>query len=475
MLMVFMSILNDLNAIHRRFKTVGAALMRANLNNTHSGNLSCRDPRDPERFWITASGSPCGSLAIKDLVAVRFRDMHHEGPVRPSSEANTHRRVLELPGVGACAHCHAIASTLVGFETPQQAVFLSPLDAPGSPPREHLFQPVDAWGAGLIGAVPVGVFQNTVGSTEMEQRIPAYLRRAPVAVVKGHGPFARGQSLEQCLHHLNVLEHSSAVAIALRRRGVDTRTLQEAIRSTGARAVFGWTPRRVDAWAQPPQPACASRIRDEFRDWLSYNFDLGLGTFGTGSMSRKISADEMIFCPMSAAPRGIEAPLERLPLHPKGLSQDADLRLHRQVYTRTAFKACMLAASPLATAEAMAALTAAAGIEALVKAPGPRLRPAGGRPMVVPVDAESIYYKIRLPVASAHDLAVDAEADTLTGLLQAGSGCVLIAGWGVVSAGEEHLGQAAYRLSLAERIARFRLEVDLNHRLFGAPPLAAFE
>jgi ribulose-5-phosphate 4-epimerase/fuculose-1-phosphate aldolase len=473
--MVSMSTLNNLNAIHHRFKTVGAALMRANLNNTHSGNLSCCDPRDSDRFWITASGSTCGNLSPEDLVAVRFSDMRYAGSVRPSSEANTHRRVLELPGVDACVHCHAITSTLIGFEAARHPIFLSPLDSPGPSPREHQFQPVDAWGAGLLGAVPVGAFQNTVGSSEMEQRIPAYLRQAPVAIVKGHGPFARGQSLEQCLHHLNVLEHSATVALALQRRGIDARPLQKAIRSAGARAIFAWSPRRMDAWERSPELACASRIRDEFRDWLSYNFDLGLGSFGTGSMSCKLSADEMIFCPMSAAPRGIEVPLQRIPLHPKGNEDAADLRLHRLIYTRTPFKACMLAASPLATAEAMAALAAAEGIDALLNASGRRRRSVGEHPMVVPIDAESIYYKVRLPVASIHDLAVDAGADIVPGLLQTGNGCGLIAGWGVVSAGEEHLGQAAYRLSLAERIARFRQEVDLNHRLFGAPPLAAFE
>lgn len=473
--MVSMSTLNNLDAVHHRFKTVGAALMRANLNNTHSGNLSCCDPRDSARFWITASGSTCGNLSPEDLVSVRFSDMCYAGSVRPSSEANTHRRVLELPGVDACVHCHAITSTLIGFESARHPIFLSPLDSPGPSPLEHQFQPVDAWGAGLLGAVPVGAFHNTVGSSEMEQRVPAYLRQAPVAIVKGHGPFARGQSLEQCLHHLNVLEHSATVALALQRRGVDTRALQKAIRSAGACAIFAWAPRRMDAWERPPEPACASRIRDEFCGWLSYNFDLGLGVFGTGSMSCKLSADEMIFCPMSAAPRGIEVPLQRIPLHPEGHEDAADLRLHRLIYTRTPFKACMLAASPLATAEAMAALVAATGIEALLQASEPRRRPAGEHPMVVPIDAESIYYKVRLPVASIHDLAVDAGADIVPGLLQTGNGCGLIAGWGVLSAGEEHLGQAAYRLSLAERIARFRLEVDLNHRLFGTPPLTAFE
>ena len=45
----------------------------------------------------------------------------------------------------------------------------------------------------------------------------------------------------------------------------------------------------------------------------------------------------------------------------------------------------------------------------------------------------------------------------------------------MIAAGEENLGQAAYRVSLAERIARFRQEVDLNHRVLGGPALAALE
>jgi L-fuculose-phosphate aldolase len=448
--------------------------MRVNLNNTHSGNMSCRDPQDPGRFWITASGSPCGDLAPADLVALRFEDMRYEGSARPSSEANTHRHVLKLPGVTACIHCHAIASTLLGFETVQQPIFLSPIDSPGSEALEFLFQPVDVWGAGLIGAVPVGVFQNTVGSAEMEQRIPAYLRRAPLAIVKGHGPFARGQSLEQCLHYLSILENSAVVAIALRRGGVDTQALQCAIRSAGVQANFAWTPRPMVGLERPSEPAVEAADRREFTAWLSYNFDLGLGAFGTGSMSRKLTADEMMFCPMSAAPPGIEVPLQRISLHPKG-PEAADVRLHRLIYTRTSFKACMMTASPLATAEAMAVLAAADGMNARVDPPEAHLRSAADGLVVTPIDAESAYHNVRLPVTRFDALAVDAGADLLRGLLQAGNGCCLIAGSGTIAAGEERLGQAAYRVSLAERIARFRLEVNLNHRLLGGPAVVVFE
>lgn len=465
---------SEIAAEHHRFRVIGAALMRLNLNNTHSGNMSCRDPLDPQRFWVTASGSQCGWLSPADLVAVRFDDMSFTGPGRPSSEANTHRRVLELPGANACVHSHAIATTLLGFETEQRPLFLHRAGPSVEHPEDCHFQPVDFWGAGLLGAVPVGVFRDAVGSIEMERRIPAYLRRAPVAIVKGHGPFARGQSLDECLHFLSVLENSAATAIALRRRGVDTAVLQNAIRSGGVQAAFAGAPRRMAVQERDLAPAVDAALVGEFSHWLAYNFDLGLGAFGTGSMSRRVSAGEMVFCPMSAAPGGIEIPLARIPLEPSA-SEAADVRLHRLVYSRTPFTACMLAASPLATAEAMAVLASSAGTRAPVGRSAAAAGLVAGFPSVAPIDAEAAYRNVRLPVAGLPALARDAGGGLVARLLEAGDGCGLIAGCGVVAAGEHDLAQAAYRVSLAERVARFRLEVDLNHRLLGGPAPAAFE
>ena len=75
--------------------------------------------------------------------------------------------------------------------------------------------------------------------------------------------------------------------------------------------------------------------------------------------------------------------------------------------------------------------------------------------MVAPIDAEAVYHNVRLPVAGLDALASDPAENRIPGLLLLGNGCCLIAGCGVIAAGEEHLGQAAYRVSLAERIARF--------------------
>lgn len=463
---------SDIAAIPHRFKTVGSALMRVNLNNTHSGNISCRDPQDPDRFWVTASGSQCGNLATRDIVRVRFDDMRWEGPARPSSEANTHRRVLSLPGVNACVHCHSIASTLLGFESPQESIFLLRREPPTADPEDHFFQPVDLWGAGLVGTVTVGMYQSAVGSAEMEERIPGCLRQAPITIVMGHGPFARGESLEECLHHLSVLENSAAVVIALRRRGIDTLAIQRAIRTHGAHAAFPLHPRRLGRGDLLPDPAADASTSPDFAYWLSYHFNFGLGAFGTGSMSRKLSADEMLFCPMSAAPDGVEVPLYRIPLRTE--PEAADVRLHRLIYRHTPFTACILASSPLATAEGMAALAAADGTGALTGTSYPIEHIPDRHPVVVPIDAEAVYYKVRLPVAGLDALASVSVENRIPNLLRFGNGGCLIAGCGVIAAGEENLGQAAYRVSLAERIARFRHEVDINHRLFGGPPAAAF-
>jgi ribulose-5-phosphate 4-epimerase/fuculose-1-phosphate aldolase len=465
---------SDAAEIHHRFRTVGSALLRVNLNNTHSGNISCRDPRDPERFYVTASGSQCGNLAMQDLVRVRFDDMSWEGPARPSSEANTHRRVLRLPGVSACVHGHSIASTLIGFESPAKPIFLLSGDDRTADPRERIFQPVDLWGAGLLGPVTVRTYKNTVGSTEMEERIPGDLRQAPLTIVMGHGPFSRGESLEECLQHLSVLENSAAVVIALRRRGVDTLAVQQAIWNRGARSALPLPLQRPGRRDPLPDPSADAANHPDFAGWLSYHFNFGLGAFGTGSMSRRLSADEMLFCPMSAAPEGVAVPLYRIPLR-AGEPEAADARLHRRVYAHTPYAACILASSPLATVEAMAALAAAEGRGALNGRAYPFERTPGRHPVVLPIDAEALHYKVRLPVAGWDALAPDPAENRIPELLRLGNGCGLIAGCGVIAAGEENLGQAAYRVSLAERIARFRLEVDLNHGLLGGPPTAAFE
>ena len=459
-----MSRANDAAFRLHQFQTAGAALMRANLNNTHSGNISLRDPADPERFYITASGSMCGALDPADIVPVRFADMRWSGNRRPSSETNTHRAVLGLPGVDACVHCHAPAATLISLQPP---LFLIPPGGRRSAEAGSLFQPVDFFGAGLLGGVSVGAYTQAVGSREMEEQVPRRLRQSPLTLVKGHGPFARGKSLAECLHYLSLLENSARLALALHRRGVDLAGLERLMLENGPAALFAGQPRTPEFGAAirprrgvQPQP-------DSIAYWLGYNFDLGLGPFAAGSMSRREGPDEMLFCPMAAAPAAIGAPLYRLPIG-ESEPQAADIRLHRRIYAQTPFTACVIAPSPLATAEAVAVLCAEGGAGApdalAARSPGS----AAELPVILPIDAEASYYNIRLPVAPPAAVGDAAPAGLIPDLLRGGNGCGIVAGWGVIAAAEEGLAQAVYRLALAERIARFRQGVHLNHLMGSA-------
>jgi hypothetical protein len=271
-----------------------------------------------------------------------------------------------------------------------------------------------------------------------------------------------------------VLENSAALRLALQRRGTATTGIQAALRSKGVAAIFACRPRTSETPGPAGVPADDPALAAEFTRWLTYNFNFGLGAYGTGSMSRKRGADEMVFCPMSAAPEGVEVPLYPIPLR-AAEPEAADVRLHRLIYTHTAFTACMVTTSPWATAEGMAVLAESHGPAALLGTSAGIDYTAGRYPVVAPIDAEARYYDSRLPVADPACIAAGSPDNPIPNLLSRHRGSCIVAGYGLIAAGLTGLDQAAYIVSAAERSARFRQEVHLHRRLWGGPPPTAFE
>ena len=109
--------------IYSRLKNVGAAIARINANNTHSGNLSMRDPDDPDIFYITSSGSQCGDLIPQDIIPIRFSGVSW-GDARVTTESTIHRKVLSLPGARSVVHAHYPNSTFISFDTREKQLFL---------------------------------------------------------------------------------------------------------------------------------------------------------------------------------------------------------------------------------------------------------------------------------------------------------------------------------------------------------------
>lgn len=168
------------------------ALREIGLNDSHSGNASVRDGSE---VWITPSGAPAERLEPEQLVRCRLPDQVGE---LASLDAGLHLAVYRRnDSAGAVLHAHSphvIALTLDGRE----------------------FRPVDAEGRLYFGSVPVVSLPVddywTRHRTEAPDRIARVLETHPACVLKGHGVYARGRTLDEAYKWLCSLEHSACIA-----------------------------------------------------------------------------------------------------------------------------------------------------------------------------------------------------------------------------------------------------------------------
>ncbi len=459
--------------IFNTLRTVGRAVARVNGNNTHSGNFSMRDPLDEDLFHITAGGSQCGDLIEQDIVPVRFSGVSW-GDARGSSESTIHRSVLSLPDTHSVIHAHPLSTIYVSFDTREDQLFLEYLGTDSKGREEFLFHPVDLYGSFLIGGVKVASYEQPVGSVEMEERIPMYLAENRLTIVRGHGPFARGNCVEDALYRLDILENSSKLLLHLRRRGFPVVELQKKIQETGIEQFFPGAPHETDFSGETTYEVDDPSVIADFRQRLNYNYNNSIGAYGTGSMSQRLSPGEMLYCPTSSVPEELGFSIERKDTE---LKQDdsLDLRLHKLIYNHTHQNTCMITTNPLATAEGMAVLAESFGFDLLTGSKPAPSYTADDHPVVLPIDAEAIYLNPKVGLVDLSQLKDMSADNPILNMLRWYKGCCIVAGYGVISTGETTLEQAAHNASSAERIAQFRASVDIHHKLLNGPKIDLFE
>jgi len=170
-------------------------LRQFGCNDSHSGNASVRDAN---RFWVTPTGACAEILEAGDLLACPVSGPCTEGA---SLDAPLHQRVYQLnPKAGAILHSHGpytVAITLNGDD----------------------FIPLDFEGAHYFPRVPV----ISIDYDEYVQKAPAavaeVLAEYPIMVVRGHGVYACGASLNLAYKWTSSLELSAKTAVIA--RGLD--------------------------------------------------------------------------------------------------------------------------------------------------------------------------------------------------------------------------------------------------------------
>ncbi|MDP6542614.1 MAG: class II aldolase/adducin family protein [Phycisphaerae bacterium] len=459
----------DKRDVYDAMYATGKAIMFTGGNNTHSGNISLRHPDDRESFFMTTSGSQQGSLVPSDIVPLKFDEVSW-GDGRASTESTIHRRILSIPGTEAAIHCHYLSATAVSFDTKEHQNFLA-YDGTADGLDRFSFIPIDCTGSHLLGAVSSDYYLEPTGSKEMEDRIPVYLEKSPVTLVQGHGPFVRGDCLATCLHWLGLVEASASLKIAARLRGIDTRAISERIRRDGADALYPVKVRPFDASVLGQYDTDDANTISAFKERARFNFYNSISPFGTGSMSEKVTQNEMLYCPTAAAPEGFEISIARMDLQERP-EDDYELALHKAIYRNTSYKTCMFTLSPLGNAEAMAVIFESFGIEALTHPDSVSIDYSDPKdhPVLKPIDAEAVYLNPRVGLTHS-----DASFDVIANMLRWHKGACVIAGRGGVGVGSVSLEQAAHHVASLENIARIRQTVYLNHRLAGAPPVSYFE
>ena len=171
--------------LFERFDAVGKQLLLSGLNSSHSGNLSVRIG---DNIYITRSGAMLGSLKKRDIVEVDLNKKTHR---TASMEYPLHREVYLMTSFKAVVHCHCPFAISLSLK------------------RSEIV-PVDLEGSVIVGKAPVIEHSGKMTDDIVAAAIGS---GAKAVVVRGHGCFTAGNSLEEALHYASALELSAKILI----------------------------------------------------------------------------------------------------------------------------------------------------------------------------------------------------------------------------------------------------------------------
>jgi L-fuculose-phosphate aldolase len=172
----------------KEFQLVGQDLFTAGINNSHSGNLSVRYA---DRIIITRRGSILGHLTQRDMIETGL-EKNDSNITLASTEIRVHRAIYQQTSALAIVHSHPVFATALSLVDDE-------------------IIPIDSEGAYLLHKIPVLGAEHTVGSQEVEEKLPHLLKEYKIVMLRGHGSFAIGQLMEEAFQLTTSLEHSCKI------------------------------------------------------------------------------------------------------------------------------------------------------------------------------------------------------------------------------------------------------------------------
>ncbi len=177
--------------IYEQFKEVGRDLYVQNMVSSHGGNLSMRVG---DHVIIKRRGAQLGRLKMHDLVETGI-EKNDSGVALASTELLVHRTIYKTTPALAVVHCHP--RTAIAF----------------SLSREE-FVPIDNEASYLLKKVPIIWEEFASGTPEMANDLAKMLQQYKIVILRGHGSFATGQTLDEAFFWSSVLEEACEIALA---------------------------------------------------------------------------------------------------------------------------------------------------------------------------------------------------------------------------------------------------------------------
>lgn len=179
--------------IYEMFHDIGRDMYIANMISSHGGNLSIRLG---DRVIIKRRGAMLGNLKPHDLIETGI-EKNDSGVALASTELLVHRAIyLNTPAL-AVVHCHP--RTAIAF----------------SLSRDELV-PIDNEASYLLKKVPVVAEEFASGTPEMANKVAKALQNYKIIMLRGHGSFAIGQTLDEAFHWSSTLEESCQIELAVK-------------------------------------------------------------------------------------------------------------------------------------------------------------------------------------------------------------------------------------------------------------------
>ncbi len=172
----------------------GRVVMEGGLVTGSSGNMSIKRG---EKICITRTGAMLGYLKKDDIIELGLKPKISEKKI-VSKELSLHLLLYEWRRCRAVLHTH-----------PPYTLAISE--------KENFIKPVDLEGRVLAPEIPVVDLSYPYRDEELKEKLKELVKRYPFFVVRWHGLFTMGKSLEETVKISFTIESSSRLLCLLRR------------------------------------------------------------------------------------------------------------------------------------------------------------------------------------------------------------------------------------------------------------------